>query len=85
VPWFIGFFLLASLVRSYVPVISTWSPQISEIAHRGMILVLFLIGASLSLSALRVVGWRTAVVGLALWILISIGSLMMICWLHLTH
>ena len=65
VPWFIGFFLLASLMRSYVPTISTWSPQISETAHRGMILVLFLIGSSLSLRALRVVGWRTVVVGLA--------------------
>ena len=84
VPWFIGFFLLASLLRSYVPVISTWSPQISEIARRGMILVLFLIGTSLSLRALRAVGWRTVMTGLTLWLFISIASLLAILLLKLT-
>ena len=84
VPWFIGFFLLASLLRSYVPVISTWSPQLSEIARRGMILVLFLIGTSLSLRALRSVGWRTVVTGLTLWLFVSIASLLAIHFLKLT-
>jgi len=84
VPWFIGFFLLASLLRSYVPVISTWSPQLSEIARRGMILVLFLIGTSLSLRALRAVGWRTVVTGLTLWLFVSIASLLAILFLKLT-
>ena len=83
VPWFIGFFLLASLLRSYVPTISTWSPQLSEIAHRGMILVLFLIGTSLSLRALRLVGWRTVVTGLTLWLFVSIASLLAILTLKL--
>jgi len=77
IPWFIGYFLLASLMRSYVPIISMWSPQISEIAHRGMILVLFLV------RALRVVGWRTVVVGLILWIFISTISLLAILLLKL--
>ena len=84
VPWFIGFFLLASLLRSYVPVISTWSPQLSEIARRGMILVLFLIGTSLSFRALRAVGWRTVVTGLTLWLFVSIASLLAILLLKLT-
>jgi len=84
VPWFIGFFLLASLLRSYVPGISTWSPQLSEIARRGMILVLFLIGTSLSLRALRAVGWRTVVTGLMLWLFISVASLAAILFFKLT-
>jgi uncharacterized integral membrane protein (TIGR00698 family) len=83
VPWFIGFFLLASLLRSYVPAISEWSPELSGIARRGMILVLFLIGTSLSLRAVRVVGWRTVATGLVLWLFISITSLLAICGLHL--
>jgi uncharacterized integral membrane protein (TIGR00698 family) len=83
VPWFIGFFLLASLSRSYIPAIAAWSPLLSEIAYRGMILVLFLIGTSLSLRALRVVGWRTVATGLVLWLFISIASLLAICGLHL--
>jgi uncharacterized integral membrane protein (TIGR00698 family) len=84
VPWFIGFFLLASLLRSYVPAIATRSPQLSEIARRGMILVLFLIGTSLSLRALRVVGWRTVVTGLVLWLFISVASLLAIVFFKLT-
>jgi uncharacterized integral membrane protein (TIGR00698 family) len=83
VPWFIGLFLLASLLRSYVPAISVWSPELSGIARRGMILVLFLIGTSLSLRALRVVGWRTVVTGLVLWFFISVASLAAIRCLNL--
>jgi len=64
--------------------ISTWSPQLSEIARRGMILVLFLIGTSLSLRALRAVGWRTVVTGLTLWLFVSIASLLAILLLKLT-
>ena len=78
VPWFIGFFLLASLMRSYVPDITLWLPAISEIARRGMILALFLIGTSLSLRALRAVGWRMMAVGLTLWIFVSVLSLLAI-------
>lgn len=83
VPWFIGLFLLASLLRSYVPAIATWSPHLSEVARRGMILVLFLIGTSLSLRALRVVGWRTMAAGVTLWLFISVASLAAILLLKL--
>jgi uncharacterized membrane protein YadS len=79
VPWFIGFFLLASLLRSYVPTLSDWSPQLSEVARHGMSLVLFLVGTSLSLDSLRVVGWRMVVTGLVLWLFISGVSLLAIC------
>jgi uncharacterized integral membrane protein (TIGR00698 family) len=82
-PWFIGFFLLASLLSSYAPTVSGWAPHLSEIARRGMILVLFLIGTSLSVSALRAVGWRTVASGLTLWLFISGGSLMAIILFHL--
>ena len=83
-PWFIGFFLLASLLNSYVPAVAVWSPPLSKIAGRGMILVLFLIGSSLSLRTLRVVGWRTVVTGLALWLFIGTASLAAIRLLHLS-
>jgi uncharacterized membrane protein YadS len=82
-PWFIAFFLLASLLSSYNATISGWAPDLSEIARRGMILVLFLIGTSLSVRSLRAAGWRTVATGLALWLFISIGSLAAITVLHL--
>lgn len=84
VPWFIGLFLLASLARSYVPAVAAWSPEVSAVARRGMVLVLFLIGTSVSLGSLRVVGWRTVVVGLLLWAFISLASLAAIVGLGLT-
>ncbi|HEU5397313.1 MAG TPA: putative sulfate exporter family transporter [Verrucomicrobiae bacterium] len=83
VPWFIILFLLASLVRSWLPVDPHWFHAAAGIARHGMILVLFLVGTSLSLPALRVVGWRTVAVGLALWFLISAGSLSAILLLKL--
>jgi len=83
VPWFIGLFLLASLLRSYVPAIAMCSTHLSEVARRGMILVLFLIGTSLSLRALRVVGWRTLAAGVTLWLFISVTSLLAIRFLNL--
>lgn len=76
IPWFIGCFLLASLLSSYVPAISTFAPSATALAHRGMILVLFLIGTALSASALRATGWRPLAHGLILWLFISTGSLL---------
>jgi uncharacterized integral membrane protein (TIGR00698 family) len=84
VPWFIGFFLLASLVRSCAPAMEYWTPWISQTAREGMTLVLCLIGSSISARALRMLGWRTVALGVALWLFISIGSLLAIRLLKLT-
>lgn len=75
IPWFIGLFLLASLLQSYVPFVHQLSPTLLEVARRGMIFTLFLIGTSLSLHAVKSVGWRTMVVGIILWMFISLLSL----------
>jgi uncharacterized integral membrane protein (TIGR00698 family) len=83
IPWFIGLFLFASLTRSYLPAVAACSPTASAVAHRGMILVLFLVGTSLSLRALRAVGWRTVTAGFLLWMFISISSLLAILCLRL--
>jgi len=78
IPWFIALFLLASLLRSYLPFIAGQSPAIAGLARRGMVLVLFLIGASLSPKAIREVGWRATTLGLLLWLFISASSLFFI-------
>jgi len=80
IPWFIAFFLLASLARSYMPVIANWTPQISHVAKGGLTLVLCLIGASLSPRTLHSVGWKAAVQGMLLWGFISILSLLIILY-----
>jgi uncharacterized integral membrane protein (TIGR00698 family) len=80
IPWFIAFFLLASLARSYWPVIATWAPGVSHVARGGLTVVLCLIGASLSPRTLHSVGWKAAVQGMLLWFCISVASLLMILY-----
>jgi len=75
IPWFVFAFLLASFLRGWVPAIANYSAQFGGIAHRGMILTLFLVGTSLSLESLRALGWRALSAALAIWALISLLTL----------
>ena len=78
IPWFIGLFLLASIARSFLPGVAAESPAISHLATVGLTLTLFLIGAGISQKTLRVVGWKPMAQGIALWLAISAGSLLVI-------
>jgi uncharacterized integral membrane protein (TIGR00698 family) len=75
VPWFIGFFLLASVARSFVPGMAGIAPALGHAATTGLTLTLFLIGAGLSAKTLRTVGWRPFLQGVLLWLFISVVSL----------
>jgi uncharacterized integral membrane protein (TIGR00698 family) len=70
-PWFILFFVLASVVRTYVsaPQI-TWDVLV-HIARIGLTITLFLIGSSLSRASLAKVGVRPLILGVVLWLVIS--------------
>src|SRR5271166_3420914 len=78
VPWFIGFFLLASVARSFVPGMAGIAPALGHVATTGLTLTLFLIGAGLSAKTLRAVGWRPFLQGVLLWLFISVVSLAII-------
>lgn len=77
IPWFIFLFLLATAFRTYAPAVIF--PSIYDgfvnLAKAGMIVTLFLIGASLSRETLKNVGARPLIQGLVLWIVISVVSL----------
>lgn len=75
VPWFVGFFLSASVLRSYVPGVAEAAPALSHTATVGLTLTLFLVGAGLSAKTLRQVGWRPLLQGVTLWVFISAASL----------
>jgi len=75
-PWFIGLFLIASFFRSNFSVIASHINVISEITRVGMVLVMFLIGTSLSLKSIKQVGWKAMFSGVLLWLFISIVSLL---------
>ena len=80
VPWFIALFILASVGRTFFPVIASWSPVLTSVSEVGLTLTLFLIGSGLSQRMLKAVGWKPMVQGVVLWLFISATSLGVILW-----
>lgn len=74
-PWFILYFLLASVLYTYLPTVSVVSPMLVYLAKLGLTVTLFLIGAGLSREALRAVGIKPLIHGILLWLLIGSLSL----------
>jgi len=72
IPWFIFLFVIASIIRTYVN--GPWD-IIVIIARIGLTLTLFLIGAGLSRRSLAAVGIRPLILGVVLWLVISIAGL----------
>lgn len=85
IPWFIFLFLLTTILRTYAP--AEIQPSLFDslvmLGKAGLIVTLFLIGASLSREAVKKVGVKPLVQGVILWILISIVSLWAV--LHLLY
>lgn len=82
IPWFIGLFLLAMCVNTFflssVPMFQSLGEWVVWLAKKGLALTLFLIGASVQWTTLKQVGVKPLVLGMSLWLLISLGSLFMI-------
>jgi uncharacterized membrane protein YadS len=74
IPWFIGFFVLAIAVNTWLP-IPALSHTIVQASHAGLTLTLFLIGSGLSLQVLKNTGFRPLLQGIVLWALISCAAL----------
>ena len=75
VPWFILYFLIASIIGSMLPQLGNIWSSIAAASKIGFKLTLFLIGAGLTRRSLAAVGARPLVLGVILWAFISIGSL----------
>lgn len=76
IPWFIGLFLLATLVRTVAPDAAVGALDAAAwLARRGLVLTLFLIGAGLSRATVRTVGGRSFAQGLVLWIVVASATL----------
>ncbi|WP_292008277.1 putative sulfate exporter family transporter [Chryseobacterium sp.] len=78
IPWFIGLFVLAIIAGTYIPFMNTLGHYITYIAKSGLNLTLFFIGASLSLSTLKTINFKSLSFAVILWIIISVGSLLYI-------
>ncbi|MES2111761.1 MAG: putative sulfate exporter family transporter [Bacteroidota bacterium] len=75
IPYFIGLFIVALMINTYVPGITVVSPFIVNIAKAGLTLTLFLIGAGLSCAVLASVGFKPLLQGVMLWVAISVAAL----------
>lgn len=81
IPYFIGLFILAMLLNSYVPQIAVFSPNVVGVAKIGLTITLFLIGATLNSNALKSVGVKPLLQGVFLWIFIAGLGLVSILYL----
>jgi uncharacterized integral membrane protein (TIGR00698 family) len=82
IPYFIGLFVLAMLLNSYVPHISILAPFVVNIAKIGLTITLFLIGATLNVNTLKAVGVKPLLQGIFLWIFIAGLGLVSIIYLN---
>jgi uncharacterized integral membrane protein (TIGR00698 family) len=79
-PWFILGFVAASAISSTGVVPADVATGVAAAAKVGFQAALFLIGAGLSVSALRAVGWRALAQAALLWIIVAGGTLAWVCW-----
>lgn len=82
IPYFIGLFILAMLINTYVPQVSVYSPSIVAVAKIGLTLTLFLIGSGLNFNTLRSVGFKPLFQGILLWAFITVVSLTAIVYFN---
>ncbi|MFA5046006.1 MAG: putative sulfate exporter family transporter [Paludibacter sp.] len=78
IPYFIGLFVVAMVLDTYVPFVKEFSGYIVTVAKAGLTLTLFLIGSGLSKKVLQSVGVKPLIQGVILWIIISTTSLWII-------
>jgi uncharacterized integral membrane protein (TIGR00698 family) len=70
-PWFIAGFLVVAALVTFVPALRPAGQVVSGFAKHVMSSTLFLIGAGLTRSAVRAVGIRPLVHGVALWLAVA--------------
>lgn len=75
IPWFIFIFVLAMVANTYLPLPEAFVNVMVWIAKRGMVVTLFLIGASLSWKSIKEVGVKPLLQAVILWVVISATSL----------
>lgn len=75
IPWFILYFVIAILIAGFIPVLQPAYSVLSYIGKRGMVLALFMIGSGFNFADLKTVGVRPLLLGVFLWIIISVSTL----------
>ncbi|MDE7111245.1 MAG: putative sulfate exporter family transporter [Muribaculaceae bacterium] len=74
IPWFIFLFILAMVINTYAGLPVEFGHTMAFWAKKGMVVTLFMIGASLSLKSIKAVGVKPLVLAVLLWIAIGVSS-----------
>ncbi len=77
-PYFIGLFIIAIVLYTFLPAVAEISPYIVKGSKTTLTLTLFLIGSSMSAKLLKSVGMKPILQGLILWIVVSLITLIII-------
>ena len=78
IPWFIIYFVVAMLINTYLSLPQVLTENIVFISKKLLTVTLFLIGCGLSVSALKKVGVKPLLLGVILWIIISVTTLLVV-------
>ena len=82
IPYFIGLFIVAMLLNTYIPQTAVIAPRLVSIAKIGLTLTLFLIGAGLNFNVLKSVGLKPLFQGILLWAFIATAALLSIMYFN---
>jgi len=74
-PWFIGFFVLAAILNTYLPAFEHPAHWLFTLGRLGLTATLFVIGSGISRATLNEVGWRPLLLGVLLWLGVGFTSL----------
>lgn len=77
-PWFIGLFVVAAVVNTYLTFGAPVYNALYDLARIGLTVTLYLIGSHISRQTLKQVGIRPLAQGVILWIVVSALSLWLI-------
>ncbi|MDY4789173.1 MAG: putative sulfate exporter family transporter [Bacteroidales bacterium] len=75
IPWFILYFVIAIVIAYFLPQYQETYNHINWLGKKGMVLALFLIGTSFSIEDLKTAGLKSFLLGISLWVIISLGTL----------
>lgn len=78
IPYFIFLFILAIIMNTYLPIPTMITAGITSVSKSLLVLTLFLIGAGLSVDKIKSAGWKPMILGVSLWVFISISSILVI-------
>lgn len=78
IPWFILLFVVAMIINTYANVPISISKTVVLAAKKVLVITLFLIGAGLSVDAIKKVGFKPVLLGVILWVFIGVAGLLIV-------